>query len=69
MTFPLLQKIYEIEGKKVKTNAQTLFYKVYCMTYITEEGNIGAELLVYNWWKFMFKAKYIMEAPKLSKAY
>jgi hypothetical protein len=39
------------------------------MTYVEDEGNIGAELLVYNWWKFMFKAKYIMEAPKLSKAY
>lgn len=69
MTFPLLQKVYEIDNKKVKTVAQTLFYKVYCMTYVEDEGNIGAELLVYNWWKFMFNAKYIMEAPKLSKAY
>ena len=69
MTFPLLQKVYEIDDKKVKTVAQTLFYKVYCMTYVTKEDYIGSELLVYNWWKFMFKAKYIMEAPKLSKAY
>ena len=69
MTFPLLKRIYEIDGIKVKTNAQTLFYKVYCMTYVTEKSNVGAKLLVYNWWKFMFKAKYIMEAPKLSKAY
>lgn len=69
MTFPLLQKIYEIDGKKVKTNAQTLFYKVYCMTYVTEEGNVGAELLVYNWWKFMFKAKYIETLPERGSAY
>ena len=69
MTFPLLEKIYEIEGKKVKTLTQTLFYKVYCMTYVTDEGNVGAEFLVYNWWKFIFKAKYIMDAPKLSNAY
>lgn len=69
MTFPLLQKVYEIDGKQVRTNAQTLFYKVYCMTYVTEEGNVGAELLVYNWWTFMFKAKYIMNVTKLSKAY
>lgn len=69
MTFPLLQKVYEIDGKQVKTTAQTLFHTVYCMTYVNKEDNIGAELLVYNWWKFMFNAKYIMEAPKLSKAY
>lgn len=69
MTFPFISKVYKIDNKNVKTIAQTLFYKVYCMTYITKEDNIGSELLVYNWWKFMLNAKYIMEAPKLSKVY
>ena len=44
MTFPFISKVYKIDNKNVKTIAQTLFYKVYCMTYITKEDNIGSEL-------------------------
>ena len=69
MTLPLIKHVYLYKNKKVIVESQILFYKVYTMTYVTESGNIGAQILVYNWWDFMLHAKYIMELPKLSKAY
>lgn len=69
MTFPLVKNIYEIDGKEVITIAQTLFYKVYVQTHVHTDKVVGSEILVYNWWKFMLKAKYIRKAPQLSKAY
>lgn len=69
MTFPLLKKIYKIDNIEVSTIAQTLFYKVYVQTYVSDDNIYGSQILAYNWWKFMFKAKYLRKAPQLSKAY
>ena len=69
MTIPLIKNVYKIDDKEVTVVAQTLFFKVYTMTYVNSDSVVGSQMLVYNWWKFMFKAKYLKHAPQLSKCY
>ena len=69
MTIPLIKNVYKIDDKEVTVVAQTLFFKVYTMTYVNSDSVVGSQMLVYNWWKFMFKAKYLKQVPQLSKYY
>ena len=66
MTFPLINNIYKYDGLKVQIWQQDLFRKVYLKT----QPDVGGVYFVTeNWWKFMFKAKFLSNAPKLSTAY
>lgn len=66
MTFPLINKIYLFNNEEVIVWHQDLFRKVYLRT-IPENG--GSVYFTINWWKFMYKAKYIRDVRRLSKAY
>lgn len=66
MVFPLINNIYNYNGDVVQIWQQDLLRKVYIKT----QPTIGSvQFLTVNWWKFMFKAKFLKEAPKLSEAY
>ena len=56
MTFPIINKIYAYENEKVIVWGQDMFIKVYFRT-ISEDGKSIYKTA--NWWKFIFKAKYI----------
>jgi hypothetical protein len=66
MVFPLINNIYNYNGDVVQIWQQDLLRKVYIKT----QPAIGSvQFLTANWWKFMFKAKFLREGPKLSEAY
>ena len=69
MTFPLINKVYSYKGQEVSVWQQDLFIKVYGCVYANDDQNVGSKFEVYNWWDFMFNAKYIKDAPQLSSAY
>ena len=65
MTFPLINKIYSFNNEEAIVWHQDLFCKVYLRT-IPKNG--GSVYFTINWWKFMYKAKYIRDVRRLSKA-
>ena len=66
MTFPLIDSIYSYNGQNVQVWQQDLLRKVYIKT----QPTIGSvQFLTANWWNFMFKAKFLRKASKLSEAY
>ena len=58
MTFPLIDNVYEYNGRKEIVWGQDLFMNVYLRS-IPENGEKESKYTVVNWWKFMFSAKKI----------
>ena len=66
MIFPLIDNIYEYEGKKWICWQQDLFRNVYLRS-IVDKG--GSEFKTFNWWHFMFNAEKIGEIKKTNNNY
>lgn len=60
MIYPKRNKIYEYKGVKYIVLAQSLFSLVYTQEYLdTNIEAVGSKFPIFNWWSFVFHAKYI----------
>jgi len=66
MIFPKINRVYEYNNEKVVVWQQSLFNKVYLRT-LTDKG--GSIYYVVNWFKFMYKSKYIEELQNTNNVY
>ena len=64
MTFPLINNLYEYDNKKVIVWGSDIFRTIYVRCV---EDNY--EYFSVNWFKFLFKAKYIKKIEKLNSVY
>jgi len=68
MTFPKTDTLYSYKGKKYILRAQKLFRQVYVQNDMGENEIGGSHFYTFNWWKFVFFARYI-QSIKMSDAY
>ena len=69
MIFPKDNMICEYEGKEYKILSSYLFKNVLVKSILKNDNiNENSHFYLFNWWKFMLKAKFI-NYNKLSDAY
>lgn len=69
MVFPKIDTIYVYNGVKYIVLTSSIFKNVMVQNIIkSNDVHENSHFKLINWWKFMFKAKFI-EKKKISKAY
>lgn len=69
MIFPRTERIYEYKGTEYIVHVVDLFWRIIAQNILTEEDkHANSHFHTFNWWKFMWNAKFI-KSNKLSSAY
>lgn len=69
MTFPKTERIYNYKGTEYIVHVVDLFWRVIAQDVLTDKDKYAnSQFHTFNWWKFMWTAKFI-KSNKLNGAY